>query len=106
MLSEPRADVFFDPPARPLPPARFAALAARRGLALDLRTRLLFSGSMFYMNGEATRAGAGSARLLRSSPTAGASPRRSRAPSEFWTLAHAWYAQGFLHASGPEEEAK
>ena len=104
LLSEPRADVFFDRPARALAPARFAALAARRGLALDLRTRLLFSGSMFYMNGEAVRASAGVVRLLRRLADRRALAAPLRAPREFWTLAHAWYAQGFLHPAGPEED--
>jgi len=104
MLSEPRADVFFDPPGRRLRPARFEALAARRGLALDLRTRLLFSGSMFYMNGEPVRASARSARLLRRLADRRSLAAPISAPREFWTLAHSWHAQGFLHVSGPEEE--
>ena len=104
ILSEPRAHVFFDPPARPLPPARFAAAAARRGLVLDLRSRLLFSGSMFYMNGEPARASAAAARVLRRLADERRLAAPLAAPREFWALAHAWYRQGFLHPR--EEEIK
>jgi 50S ribosomal protein L16 3-hydroxylase len=105
ILSEPRAHVFFDPPARPLAPARFAAAAARHGLALDLRSRLLFSGSMFYMTGEPARAGAAAARVLRRLADARRLSAPIVAPGEFWKLAHAWYLQGYLHPSTREEEA-
>jgi len=51
-LSEPKANVFFDPPERPLSRQRFHTETARRGLALDPRSQLLFRGNRFYMNGE------------------------------------------------------
>ena len=104
-LSEPKAHVFFDPPARPLALAPFTAAARRRGLALDLRTRLLFSGSMFFMNGEAIRSDAASERWLRRL----ADRRRLEAPIEappaFWELTQAWYARGFLHVASQERES-
>jgi len=104
-LSEPKAHVFFDSPARPLALAPFTAAARRRGLALDLRTRLLFSGSMFFMNGEAIGSDAASARWLRRL----ADRRRLEAPIEappaFWELTQAWYARGFLHVAGQERES-
>lgn len=52
-LTEPKPHVFFDPPAAPLSQSRFAAAAAKRGLKLDARSQLLFSGRRFYLNGEA-----------------------------------------------------
>ena len=52
-LSEPKAHVFFAAPRRPAPRARFVARAGREGLALDRRSRLLFSGTIFFLNGEA-----------------------------------------------------
>ncbi len=51
-LSEPKAQVIFDRPARPLSLARFSAVANKRGLRLDSRTQLLFSGPRFFINGE------------------------------------------------------
>ena len=99
-LSEPKAHVFFEPPARPLAPARFAALAARRGLALDPRSRLLFSGTMFFVNGEPLAAPAAARPWLRRL----ANRRRLEAPVEapeaFWRIAHEWYARGYAGLQG------
>ena len=82
--------------------ARFIAKGERNGIALDLRSRLLFSGSMFFMNGEAVKANAAAAGVLRRL----ANRRRLSAPLEaprtFWETAHAWYARGFLHIAKEE----
>lgn len=51
-LTEPKANVFFDPPQNPLGLARFAALVRRRGVTLAPASQLLFSGNQFYLNGE------------------------------------------------------
>lgn len=51
-LSEPKANVFFDPPLRPLTPARFAQAAAKRGVALSRKTRMLYRGKHVFINGE------------------------------------------------------
>ena len=51
-LSEPKAQVIFDRPARPLQRAAFSAQARRRGLELDRRTRLLYRGSGIGINGQ------------------------------------------------------
>lgn len=51
-LSEPKPSVFFEPPRRPMRLERFAERIDRGGLHLDPRTRLLFHGSAFYVNGE------------------------------------------------------
>ncbi|PLZ02718.1 cupin [Burkholderia sp. WAC0059] len=51
-LSEPKPAVVFDPPARPLDEARFAARAARAGLRLDRKTILLYDACRYFLNGE------------------------------------------------------
>jgi len=56
-LTEPKARVWFDSPARPPP------LSA--GLALDRRTRMMYDARHVFINGEAFRAGGLDARLLR-----------------------------------------
>jgi 50S ribosomal protein L16 3-hydroxylase len=55
VLTEPKDIVVFDPPAR-LPTARFLARAKRAGLVLDRRSRLLYDGAWFGINGEVFRA--------------------------------------------------
>ena len=99
-LTEPKAHVFFQPPARPLGREAFGRRAAQAGLSLDPRSRLAFSGTIFFMNGE-TAAVPPAAR-----PAARALADRRRlappvkAPAAFWQAAHAWYLQGFVHLGG------
>jgi len=96
-LSEPKAHVYFDAPRKPMARERFAARARREGLSLDLRSRLLFSGTMFFINGEAVRAPRGASVLLRRLADARALQAPLQAGAAFWNLAYAWYVQGFLH---------
>ncbi len=101
-LSEPKAHVRFEPPRRPLSRRQFAERGARRGLALDARARLLFSGTMFFVNGEV----ASVAPAARASVARLADARRLAAPLEapaaFWDLAHDWYLQGLIDCDGEE----
>lgn len=101
-LSEPKAHVVLEPPQRSLTRARFAALAAREGVAVDRRARLLFSGSMFFMNGDAISAKGTTASTLRVLADHRRLAGPVRAGVAFWDLAHAWYLQGALHISGKE----
>jgi 50S ribosomal protein L16 3-hydroxylase len=103
-LSEPKAYVFFEKPKRPLALARFIAQGARRGLALDRRSRFLFSGSMFFMNGEAVKADRASSGALRRLADRRRLPGPIEATGPFWRIAHAWYTEGFLHVAAKEEE--
>jgi 50S ribosomal protein L16 3-hydroxylase len=52
-LTEPRAQVVFERPTRPLTARGFAAASSRRGLRLALATRMLFHGATIFINGEA-----------------------------------------------------
>ena len=56
-LTEPKARVWFDAPARR------SALAG--GLVLDRRTRMMYDAHHVFVNGESFRAGGRDARLLR-----------------------------------------
>ncbi|MBB2929502.1 50S ribosomal protein L16 3-hydroxylase [Paraburkholderia silvatlantica] len=51
-LSEPKANVVFDAPVKPLDEARFVAQAAKNGITLDRRTILLYDSRSYYLNGE------------------------------------------------------
>ena len=97
-LSEPKAHVFFTPPRKPLTRARFAREAARHGVALDPRSRLMFSGTMFFLNGEEVDAPAKARALLQQLADERRLPGPVKAPQEFWDVAHGWYLQGFAHA--------
>ncbi|HET9580363.1 MAG TPA: cupin domain-containing protein [Usitatibacter sp.] len=95
-LSEPKAHVFFAPPRKPLALRDFAAACGRSGLALDSRSRLLFSGTMFFLNGEALEVPAGARALMRRLADARGLPPLRAAPPAFWRLVHAAYTRGFI----------
>ena len=97
-VSEPKAHVFFTAPRRPLTRARFAREAARHGVALDPRSRLVFSGTMFFLNGEQVEAPAKARAALQQLADERRLEGPVKAPQEFWDVAHAWYLQGFAHA--------
>jgi 50S ribosomal protein L16 3-hydroxylase len=52
-LSEPKPNVFFNPPEAPLTRAAFNKQANRHGVALNPKSRLLFTGGRFFINGDA-----------------------------------------------------
>lgn len=96
-LSEPKAHVFFEPPRKGLAAARFAAQAARRGLVLDPRSRMLFSGSMFFLNGERIVVPPAARALARELANRRALEAPLEAPPAFMHAAHGWYRRGFVH---------
>jgi 50S ribosomal protein L16 3-hydroxylase len=97
-LSEPRAHVFFTPPRKPLTRAQFTRAAARHGIALDSRSRLLFSGTMLFLNGDEVDAPAKARAMLQRLADERRLQGPLHAPQEFWDVAHAWYLHGFAHA--------
>ena len=65
-LTEPKNNVWFDPPQRPLSCEAFAAAAARQGLRADRRTRMSYRGARFFINGESIMPAVEQRALLRS----------------------------------------
>jgi 50S ribosomal protein L16 3-hydroxylase len=51
-FSDPKPHVFFTAPDKPLARKNFARRVASQGLHLSAKTRLLFSGTQFFVNGE------------------------------------------------------
>lgn len=103
-LTEPPADVVFDPPpARP--PTRVAAQLRRAGIRLDRRTRLMRVGAAWWINGERLPALSGTerrtlqrladARSLDPAEVCGALPAGGGA---LGALLLQWHADGWLHA--------
>jgi 50S ribosomal protein L16 3-hydroxylase len=103
-LSEPKAHVYFSAPARPLSRARFVDHAARRGLALDPRARLQFSGTMFFLIGERVEVAPAARALARRLADRRALAAPIRAGAAFWDTMHAWYLQGALTTRTGGEE--
>jgi 50S ribosomal protein L16 3-hydroxylase len=64
-LSEPKANVVFDRPLRPLAASEFVHRAAHHGVRLALPTRMLFRKGTIFINGEACPAPRPAAHTLR-----------------------------------------
>ena len=97
-LSEPKANVIFDRPEFPLGAKQFARIAQLRGVALDLKTRMLFSGRQFFLNGEAIDVTLDDEHLFRL-----LADRQSLPPFPIshtaMALLYDWYLNGFLHTT-------
>lgn len=96
-LSEPKPHVLFQRRRRPETPARFEARCAARGIFLDPRSGMLYSGRTVFLNGEANAIGSPRARdqLKR------LANRRALAPfrpdPEAMPLLYRWYRDGYIH---------
>jgi 50S ribosomal protein L16 3-hydroxylase len=95
-LSEPKSHVFFTPPRKPLTRRQFAERAARSGVALDSRSRLLFSGTLFFLNGECIDVPSAARVALRKFADRRRAPPPVDAPEAFWDTVHEWYLEGFV----------
>ncbi len=51
-FTEPKSHVYFDAPETTMSPQTFSQKIVARGVALDLKTRLLFVDTLFFINGE------------------------------------------------------
>lgn len=95
-LTEPKPGVVFCPPRRPLQARAFIRRAARCGVRLDSRTRLLYDERNLFINGEALALPVrGRAALKRL-----ADARRLAAieiDDQGSSLLYRWYCDGFLH---------
>jgi 50S ribosomal protein L16 3-hydroxylase len=99
MLSEPKANVVFAPPARPLARAAFARALRRGGAHLDRRTSWLYDDDALYVNGEAHAWPAGNRAplvLLANARALSAADAARLAPAAV-TFLHEGYRHGYLH---------
>lgn len=98
-LTEPKAHVFFAPPARVPAPAAFAKALARRGASLDLRTQALYDARATYVNGERIAVPPPArASIRRLADRRALAPREAASlPREAVALLHDWHRHGWLH---------
>lgn len=98
-LSEPKSNVVFDTPERPLDEVRFAARAAKHGLALDRRTILLYDARSYYLNGEQyllKKAGQWLTALADNRCMDGKRFVTLSRDSSMTALLHEWYCAGWI----------
>ena len=105
-LTEPKPHVFFRPPRRALSLHAFRQRALRTGVALELKTQMLYDGSAVFINGDtvfANPGGAPSRRLrarLRELADARCLQPVDGDPAELFAQLHAWYRAGYLGLRG------
>lgn len=101
-LTEPKPHVFFTPPRRALSLHAFTRRALRSGLALSLRTQMLYAGNVIFINGESVGVdpGGSGARRARARLRELADARRLQPspadPAELLAQLYAWYRAGYL----------
>ncbi len=93
-LSEPKPNVFFDAPDTALTRAAFRKLAGRHGVALNPKSRLLFTGERYFINGESFTPGPDEIPALQQ-----LADQRSLAapiPPSLYERLHDWHEAGWL----------
>ncbi|TJZ65896.1 cupin domain-containing protein [Chitiniphilus eburneus] len=95
-FTEPKPHVFFEPPEAALDFDVFAAAVTARGVALDLKTQLLYDDSRIYLNGEELDAGPETHAVLRK-----LADRRALPPGDYddavLEALYTCYDYGYLH---------
>jgi 50S ribosomal protein L16 3-hydroxylase len=98
-LTEPRSQVVYGR-SRRVSAARFAQLAAARGIQLALNTRMLTSGARVFINGESARVNAPARATLRALADERSLPPRTRTNTATRALLYGWYRAGYIEAGG------
>ncbi len=97
-LSEPKANVFFDPPAQSMSLAAFKKASGKTGVMLSRKTRMLYRGKLIFINGESLVA-EGSDKtvltMLANERRLEGAAIRTLSPDAIETLL-AWYEDGWL----------
>jgi 50S ribosomal protein L16 3-hydroxylase len=95
-LTEPRAGILFPRRHQPLPAKRFNREVVRHGLRLALKTRLLFHGRMFFINGETVKLPTADRRLFQQLADHRCLSAQSPASTVALGLLYDWYRSGYL----------
>jgi len=97
-LSEPKHNVFFTGPAKPLTMGRFAETIAKRGVALSLKTQMLYRGKHVFINGESFAVGRADKAVLDALANErfldGAA--LARASDDVMEALYTWYQDGWV----------
>lgn len=104
-LTEPKAQVVFERPARALPVEGFLQSVQRRGVELNRATRMLYAGASIGINGDCLIAprGCGAAFHALANDRALDPAVVAALPRSGHTLLHDWYAAGWLQATRVKE---
>ena len=95
-LTEPKANVVFERPQKPLSAGAFAQRAAARGVRLALPTRLLVSGRAAFVNGERHASPRGAMKHLTALADTRELPPKLDADADTLAMLYAWYLAGYI----------
>ena len=97
-LSEPKHNVFFTGPAKPLTVGRFGEAVAKRGVVLSLKTQMLYRGKHVFINGESFAVGRADKALLDVLANERALPGSAiaGASDDVMEALYTWYQDGWI----------
>jgi len=97
-LSEPKPNVYFKPPARPLTLARFIESAGKRGIKLSRKTHMLYRGKHIFINGESFVASRAEQKplLALANERCLAGEALTAASSDVLETLHQWYKDAWI----------
>lgn len=101
-LSEPKPQVVFSRPLRPLAPGAFARKVTTAGLRLDPRSIMLYRGNQVFINGESLRCRPDQRTPLRKLADLRQLAGMDTAPTCL-ALFHEWHGNGWLHVGSRED---
>ena len=97
-LSEPKHNVVFKHPAKPLTMGRFTQATAKRGVKLSLKTQMLYRGKHVFINGESFAVGRADKSILdalaNERTLAGAA--LAGASDDVMEALYTWYQDGWI----------
>ncbi len=94
-LTEPKPHIVFDPPRR-IALEKFRERLQRSGIALDLRSQMLFYGDYVFMNGELVQESGDTLQCLTALADHRAIPAGLGLPERAVELLHQWHGAGYL----------
>lgn len=95
-LTEPKSSVYFEPPARPMSPAKFHQRLTQGGIRLNLKSLMLFHDNTIYLNGEAVEATAEDLPALIALADRGNLAAGTRLNENLQKRFYQWYRAGYL----------
>src|SRR5476649_1832990 len=97
-LSEPKHNVFFKGPAKPLAVGKFQDAATKKGLSLSRKTQMLYRGKHVFINGESFAIGRADKATLEALANARAldGAALAAASEDVLDALYTWYTDGWI----------
>lgn len=105
-LTEPKATVWFDPPARRLSQAAFVAMARQKGVQFDPKTRVIYRKKHLFINGERATIDMGPLlrKFVNQRQLIGVTLGVALQNQQFAHMLHQWWLYGWLVCNKPVQK--